>query len=241
MASTSVKFKTFPQAGIEFDDYETIEGDTRLYVTPDGNFPSMTSLLKQLDDGGIDKWKKRVGKAEAEKVVNEATSRGNSLHDLNELYLLNKLKREDVKGPGRILFNRVRHYLDEIDLVVGTEVALYNKDDGYAGRADALVMMGDDIMVLDHKNSRRPIDTKKDYARKKLLKYMIQCCGYRRALYKMKGIWATKGCIIVGNHMTSTADRFIFDLDHLDPELDIIIHAYYNAQAGIKNSMYFQL
>ena len=119
-----LKFKTFPWANETFDEIETIEGTPRLYLTPDGTFPSMTSILKVLDDGGIDQWRKRVGEEVANKITSEAADRGNALHDYNEKYLQNILTRSEMVGQARTLFNRVKPYLDEIELVVATEVPL---------------------------------------------------------------------------------------------------------------------
>jgi len=239
--SMSVKFKTFPWAGETFDECETIEGKTRLYKTPKGNFPSMTSILSVLDDGGIDRWRKRVGAEEADRITNEAADRGNALHDYNELYLQNRLERSMMKGQARVLFNRVKNHLDTVDLVLATEAPLWNEEYKYAGRVDAIVMMNNHLTILDHKNSRRPINLNMSFGRKKQFKYMLQCCGYGRALYKMKGYKPTKGCLIVGNHLTSTSDKIVFDLEPLEKELDLVIEAYHGDPEVINRSLYYRL
>ena len=236
-----VRYKTFPWAGEHFDDYETEEGETRYYLTPEGKLPSMTSMLSLLDDGGIDKWKKRVGEEEATRIVNEASKRGNSLHDLSEEYLNNRLQPQDLSGTGKVLFNRSTKYLDKIELVIGTEIALYNVDDGYAGRADGIVMINNRLTILDHKNTRNRMNLDLSYARKKLFKYQLQCCGYSRALEKMKGYKADQGCLIVGNHNQSNSERFLFDIEPLERELDIVIHAYWNGGEGLDKSLFFKL
>lgn len=237
----SISFKHFPWADVSFDEFEREDGPTRYYITPDGKFPSMTSMLSILDDGGIDAWKKAVGEEEANKIVTEAANRGNALHDYNELYLKNQLKRSDLKGQARTLFNRIKRYLDCIQLVVGTEEHLYSKLYGFAGTADAIVMLDDEITMVDHKNSRRPIDLNKDYGRKKLFKYMLQCVGYAIALEEMKGMKVTQGCIIVGNHLTSNADQFKFKIDeYWYKQFKILVDAY-NNKIDIKESDYFKL
>ncbi len=240
-----LQFKQFEhQTDILFDEIETIEGETRLYKTPYGNFPSMTSMLSLFDDGGIDKWIKRVGQEEADRIVTEAINRGNSLHDLSEKYLRNELTREQLKGPGKILFNRVKRYLDEVQLVIALEVPLYSVQCKYAGRTDAIVMIDDQITILDHKNSRNKINLNQSYARKKLFAYQLQCTGYARALKEMTGLEATQGTLFVGNHSTSNADRFVFEFDQFFvDELDLLIDAYYsdNPKQKIQKSAYFQL
>ena len=69
----------------------------------------------------------------------------------------------------------------------------------------------------------------------------MQTCAYGRALYKMKGWKATKGCLIVGNHLTPTTDKFFYDLEPLEKELDYVVEAYYKDESVINNSMFFKL
>lgn len=238
-----LKFKTFPwQTDFVFDEIETIEGSPRLYKTPHGNFPSTTSFLsivKDEDDTGLEDWRNRIGHDEADRITQEAIDRGNALHDFNELYLQNKLKRGDLNGQARVLFNRVKQYLDEIELVVATEVALYHTELQYAGRVDCIGMLYNHLTIIDHKNSRRPISLSNRFGRTKIFKYMLQCCAYSMALENMKGLKADRGCLIVGNHLTSTSDRFIFELSPLRQEIELIIGAYYGDRGSIKKSAYF--
>lgn len=239
-----IRFKTFPWADIDFVEMDTIEAETpdepRLYKTPKGLLPSATSILSTLDDGGVDKWRERVGQEEADRITNEASDRGNAFHDYNELYLQNNLNRSDLSGSARTLFNRVKKYLDQIELVVATEVPLYSVEHRYAGRVDCIGMCDDKIMIIDHKNSRRPIDLSKDWNKKKVVKYCIQTCLYSIALFEMKGIKATHGMLIVGNHLTSTSNRFVFDIEPLIDEAELAVEAYH---AGVepKESAYFSI
>lgn len=241
-----IKFKEFPQqTDLIFDDIKTIEGEIRLYKTPHGNFPSMTSVLSILDDGsnGLENWRNRIGHEEADKITKEASDRGNSLHDLSEKYLLNQLKREDVTGPGYVLFNRVKKYLDEIELVIGTEVALYSKTYKYAGRTDAIVLLDDMITILDHKNSRGRITDNRKFLRQKIHKYKLQITGYAIAFEEMTGIPAKNGCLIVGNHKTSTSNKISFPIDNeLRDELLLIVSCYNTKNLDqIKKATFFKI
>lgn len=238
-----LKFKTFEhQTDITFNDIETIEGDVRLYKTPVGDFPSMTSVLSVLKDesNGLEKWRERVGDEEADRITNEAATRGTSLHDLSERYLKNELTRDQLVGPGSILFNRIKKYLDQVQLVIATEAALYNENLKYAGRTDAIVMMNDVVTIVDHKNSRKPINEKFLFGRQKLFKYKIQVAGYALAFEQMTGIECNHGCLFVGNHLTSNANIFTFDLDCYKKEVELVVKAYYN-NANIKDSMFYRL
>lgn len=239
-----LKFKQFKwQEEISFKEVEVIEGKPRVYATPSGNYPSMTSVLSILEeeDNPLEKWRERIGHEEAEKITNDSAHRGNELHDYNEAYLKNELKRSDLKGQARTLFNRVKKYLDEIELVIATEVPLWHKEYNYAGRVDCIGMLNGEVTIIDHKNSRRPININIEWHRQKIFKYMLQLTGYSMAFENMTDIEARYGCLIVGNHLTSTSDRFIFDLQPLRKELKIVVDAYnkYGHEYAKENSVFF--
>ena len=78
-------------ADLGYDELETIEvNGKRQYVIPDGRtFPSITTVLGHGKNDGIEKWKKRVGEVEANRVSKVACDRGTSLHLLVEKYIRN--------------------------------------------------------------------------------------------------------------------------------------------------------
>lgn len=238
-----IDWKTFEWIDLKFQEFETIEGDTRYYkISDDVLLPSMTSLLKQLDDGFLEKWRKRVGEDEADEIVRLAVKRGNALHDFSERYLKNELKRSDVTGIAKVMFNRSRPILDELGPIVGIEVPLYSIKDKYAGRVDCLAFHGKDFCVVDHKNTRRKVDLKKGYAKKKIFTYMIQTYGYMNAFAEMfpKLPKPTHGILIFANHDTMSSTKFKFPLAPLKKEFDIILNSYYG-RGEIKESSFFNL
>lgn len=235
-------WKKFEWIPFELKDLQTEEGETRYYIIDENTkFPSMTSILSLLDDGGVDAWRKRVGDEEAERIVKEAVARGNNLHDLSERYLLNTLERKDVKGPGSVLFNRTRTYLNELGPIIAIEAALYSRQRGYAGRVDCISFHGKDLCIVDHKNSRRAIDLSKVYAQRKLAGYIFQLFGYSVALKEMKPQFpkATHGILMVGNFTEMNATKYKFKFtDELAAEFDLLIDAYFG-RADIQTSVYF--
>ena len=71
----------------------TIDGK-RHYLTPDGVFPSVTTVLSnKLDKSGLEKWRARVGEEEAAKISTQAANRGTAIHDMaeNDLCALTEL------------------------------------------------------------------------------------------------------------------------------------------------------
>ena len=65
---------------------------SRVYETPDGNFPSITTILGSLPrfKFGLSKWIEKVGKEFAEFEKKRCLDRGTQFHQMVELYLKNK-------------------------------------------------------------------------------------------------------------------------------------------------------
>ena len=89
------------------------------------NLPSVTTILKATESeekkAKLAEWKNRVGHKQAEIISREATSRGSSMHDYLEKFLLGKLNM-DLLGDNtlekmmadQIIENGLRDKLSEI-------------------------------------------------------------------------------------------------------------------------------
>ena len=160
-------------------------------TSEDGNvigvFPSITTVLGETSDkSGLEKWKKRVGEAEAKRIGELSMNRGTVMHRLVELYKategdkserLNALKEvastdeetnqysEEENGAlwleeGWKMFMKFyfnsSQYFDRVAKVIAAESFLWSKV-GYAGTVDNVSEMTDGrTLVIDYKNSRRP-------------------------------------------------------------------------------------
>ena len=121
--------------GLEVPERKTVDGK-RVYVTPEGNsYPSITSILGSQPKPGLVEWRKRVGDAEANKIMKEASSLGTTVHNLCEQYLYNLPLNCDNQEAIRI-FNRLRFLFGNVDNIVGLELPLYSDQLRVAGTAD---------------------------------------------------------------------------------------------------------
>lgn len=152
-----------------------------------GVFPSITTVLGETSDkSGLEKWKKRVGEAEAKRIGELSMNRGTVMHRLVELYKAtegDKLQRlealkevastdeetnqysEEENGAlwleeGWKMFMKFyfnsSQYFDRVAKVIAAESFLWSKV-GYAGTVDNVSEMTDGrTLVIDYKNSRRP-------------------------------------------------------------------------------------
>lgn len=152
-----------------------------------GVFPSITTVLGETSDkSGLEKWKKRVGEAEAKRIGELSMNRGTVMHRLVELYKAtegNKTERLDALREvastdeetnqyskeengalwleeGWKMFMKFyfnsSQYFDRVAKVIAAESFLWSKV-GYAGTVDNVSEMTDGrTLVIDYKNSRRP-------------------------------------------------------------------------------------
>ena len=76
----------------------SIISGSRHYSVNKENLPSVTTILKATESeekkAKLAEWKNRVGQKQAEIITREATSRGSSMHDYLEKFLLGKLNMD---------------------------------------------------------------------------------------------------------------------------------------------------
>jgi genome maintenance exonuclease 1 len=134
----------------------TIDGK-RHYLTPDGVFPSVTTVLSnKLDKSGLDAWRKKVGEEEADRIGKQAAHRGTAIHDMAEKYILGE---DYIKGHHPInlyTFSDIRRVIDNrITTVYGIEYPLWSRELNTAGRTDLIADFDGVLSIVDFKTSKR--------------------------------------------------------------------------------------
>lgn len=144
------------------------DSDIRLYKTPDGIFPSVTTVVG---------WEKRVffeswrinNKKESERVC----SRGTNLHSLVENYILgNDVNLKHLDHRTQDLFYLMKPKVDELEEIYALETPLWSKKLGLAGRVDCIGLHEGKIKVIDFKGSTRPKDARD------IQNYFLQATAY---------------------------------------------------------------
>jgi hypothetical protein len=88
--------------------YERVVVDGVRHYDIDGNiYPSVTSVTSAYSNAGIEKWKKRVGVEEAEKISNKATTHGTLIHEMCEDYILGRVVERNPSFPQKMVFNNM--------------------------------------------------------------------------------------------------------------------------------------
>ena len=149
----------------------------RTYHTPDGSYPSITTILgKTSDQTWLLKWKERVGEEEAARVSKIATDRGTLVHEYAERHfngedVWDDLYKEavDVIQMSRDLIRATEKGVEEI---WGQEQVLWSNKYKYAGRTDMVGIWRGKPTIIDFKTSKKKKSTKQ------ITDYYIQGCAY---------------------------------------------------------------
>lgn len=132
---------------------ETIGGG-RHYITPNGAYPSITTVLGVLSKQGIAEWRARVGDEEANRISTQAARRGTNVHQMCEDYVNNELDKTKFLPHEKAMFNSIKKVLDEkLGLVYAQECPLYSDYLGIAGRVDCVAEYNGRLSIIDYKTS----------------------------------------------------------------------------------------
>ena len=140
--------KVFNHQLVELPQAERIDG---FYQTPDGKFPSVTTVVGWKKNQFFARWR-----AENPKEAVRTRNRGTKLHSLIESYILNEFK-DTTSDPYTLdLFNQIQTNIDKIDNVRSVEGFLWSKPLRLAGRVDCIAEYDGVPSVIDFKGSTKP-------------------------------------------------------------------------------------
>ena len=194
---------------------KSIEDGLRKYLFGEEKLPSVTSILQatktEEDKASLELWKERVGHKEANKIKNEASSRGTSMHSYIEDFLRGRINEsffesnEQYKNMAKeILDKGIKNKLEEI---YGMETTLYYPEK-YAGTADLVGIYQGQETIIDFKQSNKP--KKIDY----IQDYFLQLGAYTLAHNVVYDSNITSGVILL-----CTVDNLFQDFKIEGPEL----------------------
>ncbi len=157
------------------------ENEMRFYKDSNNDLvPSVTTVLDATGDkSGITQWRRKVGPAQADAIVQEGTLIGSAVHEAIENYLLGKSWSnftEDRNGflAKSISSKFISSCLNGIDEVWGLESGLI-LDGLYAGTADCIGVYKGLPAIIDFKTAKKL--KRKDW----IEDYFLQCSAYANA------------------------------------------------------------
>ncbi len=165
-----IERKRFNLKLVEFKDSirSAEENDIRLYSTPDGIFPSVTTVVGWEKRLFFESWRIK-NKKESDRVC----TRGQHLHSLVEDYILGKpLNLKEIDHRTQDLFNLILPLVNNLDEIYALETPLWSKKLQLAGRVDCIGLYENKIQVIDFKGSTRPKDARD------IQNYFLQATAY---------------------------------------------------------------
>jgi CRISPR/Cas system-associated exonuclease Cas4 (RecB family) len=200
---------------------ETIDGK-RHYVTPNGKYPSITSVLSVLSRDGIAEWRRRVGETEANRISTQAARRGTNVHQMAEDYLNNELTEKNFLPHERLLFHPIKKALDKsIGQIYAQEAPLYSDYLGLAGRVDCVAEWDGRLSIIDFKTSRKL--KKKEW----IESYFQQATAYAIMWEERTGIPVDKLVIVITVDDEDEAQVFVEKRDNWHDDLINTICKYH--------------
>jgi genome maintenance exonuclease 1 len=185
--------------GFHYEPVNSIELTTeicdkgRIYFTPDGDFPSVTTVLNDEHSKIFDDWRTAVGIEQANRVSQIALQKGSKIHELIEQHLLNK-KPDLSKEMPHIQFEakKIFKVLDKhVNKIIGLETPLWSKILKMAGRVDCIAEFDNKLSIIDFKTSKR---IKK---REEIENYILQATSYACMFSERFNIDIKNICIIM--------------------------------------------
>ena len=157
------------------------ENDMRFYKDSNNDLvPSVTTVLDATGDkSGITQWRRKVGPAQADAIVQESTLIGSAVHEAIENYLLGKSWNKFTDDRNGFLAKSISSKfisscLNGIDEVWGLESGLI-LDGLYAGTADCIGVYKGLPAIIDFKTAKKL--KRKDW----IEDYFLQCSAYANA------------------------------------------------------------
>jgi hypothetical protein len=171
------------------------EHGSRTYNVGEKKIPSVTTILSATQSeekkASLDKWRERVGYQEAQRITQQAATRGTEMHYVLENYIDGKgyLNLSPEGAQARLMAHEIVQNLEKLKVVWGNEVSLAY-DDRWAGATDVVGLYDDQPTIIDFKQSNKP--KREEYVED----YYYQIAAYSLAHKKQYGP-ITQGLICI--------------------------------------------
>lgn len=191
-----------------FPKLERIDGEPRLYVTPEGaKLPSVTSVTGFTTKEGIQQWRAKVGEEAANRISKKASGRGTVVHNLTEKYILNHEEFEQARSkamPDAVdLFHKIRRVLNtSVTSIHALETQIWSDYLKVAGTVDCIGMYKGELAVIDFKTAAK---TKEE---RWIEHYFMQTSAYACAWYELTKEPINTLVVIVANDVDPEAQIF---------------------------------
>jgi len=165
----------------------------RFYVTPDGLYPSITTVLNVRKREGLAEWRKRVGEDVANYIARTAATCGTKVHQMCEDFLNNnEVVQDNREFLPWCLFSQLKPVLESnINNIFAQECGLWSDKYKVAGRVDCIAEYNGVPSIIDFKTSRSERNDEYNES------YYIQASAYAEMFEERTGIEINQIVILV--------------------------------------------
>ena len=193
----------------------------RHYVFEKEKLPSGTTILDQTQPAekreSLQRWRERVGEAEATRIVDKSQTRGTAMHKILEKYILGQgyLDETDVgKQAHNMAIQVIQNGLSNVTEYYGTECTLFYPG-LFAGQTDLVGVHKGQDAIIDFKQTNKP--KKEEW----IGDYKLQLAAYAMAHNYVYGTKIQSGIILM-----CSKDGFFQKFEVLDQEFQGYMHTF---------------
>lgn len=155
----------------------------RVYYTPNGKYPSITTVLGNKEKPWLADWRESLGPINADREMKRCAARGTAVHLMLERMLQNHENPiQDQKLEHATEFNSLKMFIKKINNIWAQEIALCSDIMKVAGRVDCIAEYDGKLAVIDFKTSNR------DKSSTMIADYYKQATFYALAFHEMYGV-----------------------------------------------------
>lgn len=214
---------------ISFEELTAISTSSgRLYETPRGSYPSITTILGKQPDKqkSLQKWRDRIGHEKADRIANAAARRGTNIHEHLESYLMTEKVPLNEMPTTMAMFSQMKQVIDKnLEIINASEAPMYSDNLRVAGRCDLIGIWKGERAIIDFKTSSR------EKQRKYITDYFLQCAAYSMMFEERTQLPCKNIVIIIGCDETTMAQVFEAKRDDYVDDVKQIINDYYAQKA----------
>ena len=176
---------------------EAIEGKRHYNIDDKEKLPSVTTILSATQSEekreSLQRWRERVGEAEATRIMEESATRGTAMHKILEKYILNEGYVDETnvgKQAHNMAIRVIEQGLCNVPEYYGTECTLYYPG-LYAGQTDLVGIHKGQDAIIDFKQTNKP------KRREWIEDYCLQLAAYAMAHNFIYRTQITKGVVMM--------------------------------------------
>lgn len=171
---------------------------------PPERYPGVTKILSGTSDqSGLIEWRKRVGDAEAQRILNESLKIGTSLDKLVQLSFDDNFEQATHQHEaGYGLYLQLKTHLAKVD-PVALQLKVWSERLKVMGYLDIVGWYDGVLSIIDVKNTRT--SKRREYVDD----YFLQCALYSMCIHDLLGIDIKQLVLLVGDRSNTQSQVFI--------------------------------